>query len=342
MNGLMGTSPPLFCTNYVILNYSFKIESLPQGCKKMNARHICLAILTAAIWGCNFIFITLALKDLPPYLLCVLRFFFSCFPIIFFLPKPDADFKLILGYGMLMFGIQFAFLFGGMYAGMPPGLTSLVFQSQVFFSLFMAAIFLKETPSPLQLLGAVVSFTGLGVVWVNYTDATSWLGFLLIIGAAAAMGGGNLFSRKLIHVNPYSLVAWGSLFSLFLLIPLSLYIEGPALIGVSLLHISWMTIGALSFTVYISTWVGYGAWNKLLRQYSIAAVIPFTLLVPVFGILCSHVVLDEPIQKWKLWAAWLIILGLGINVLGSRILLRRQKIPPILPDDEASSAKALN
>lgn len=300
----------------------------------MSARHILLAIVTAAIWGCNFIFITMALEDLPPYLLCVLRFFFCCFPAIFFLPKPNVNFKLIMGYGLLMFGVQFALLFGGMYAGMPPGLTSLVFQSQVFFSLFLAAIFLNEMPSPLQLIGSLISFVGLSVVWANYTDAANWVGFALIIAAAAAMGGGNLFSRKLAHVNSYSVVAWGSLFSLPLLIPLSLYMEGPTAIVDSLSHVSWTTVGALCFIVYISTWVGYGAWNKLLRAYSIAAVIPFTLLVPVFGILASHFALGEPIQHWKLVSAWLIICGLGINVLGSRILLRRQKSLEALGEHE--------
>lgn len=292
----------------------------------MTGKHILLAIVTTVIWGCNFIFISAALQDLPPYLLCVLRFFFSCFPAIFFLPKPAVDHKLLLGYGLLMFGVQFALLFSGMDAGMPPGLTSLVFQSQVFFSLFLAAIFLHENPSPLQLIGALVSFSGLGVVWVNYTESASWIGFILILGAAIAMGFGNLFSRKLTQVNAYALVAWGSLYSLLLLVPACLYMEGPALISRSLQHISWTTVGALAFTVYISTWIGYGAWNKLLHQYSIAVVIPFTLLVPVFGILISHWVLGEPIQHWKLLSAWLIICGLGINVLGSRLLLRRQKM----------------
>lgn len=292
----------------------------------MLAKHIVLAILTAAIWGCNFIFISMALQDFPPYLLCVLRFFFSGFPLIFFLPKPKAKFRLILGYGLLMFGIQFALLFAGLHAGMPPGLTSLVFQSQVFFSMFLAAIFLDEIPTPLQLLGALVSFIGLGIVWVNYTDAASWVGFALIIAAAAAMGGGNLFSRKLAHVDSYSLVAWGSVVSLPLLIPLSCYLEGTDLIIKSLSHVSWSTVGALAFIVYVSTWIGYGAWNKLLKEYSIAAVIPFTLLVPVFGILSSHIFLGEPIERWKLLAAWMIICGLGINILGSRLKIRRQKI----------------
>lgn len=302
----------------------------------MSAKHIFLAIITAAIWGCNFIFISQALIDLPPYLLCALRFFFSCFPVIFFVPKPKVSFKLIFGYGILMFGVQFSLLFAGMYAGMPPGLTSLVFQSQVFFSLFTAAIFLNELPSPLQSIGALISFAGLSVVWLNYKDASNWVGFALIIGAAAAMGGGNLFSRKLAQVNSYSLVAWGSFFSLPLLIPLSLFMDGPTVILQSLSHVSSATLGSLAFIVYISTWVGYTTWNKLLREYSIAAVIPFTLLVPVFGILCAHVVLDEPVQDWKILSAWLIICGLGINVLGSRILLRRQKALESIQIEEVS------
>ncbi len=299
----------------------------------MRANHIFLAILVAAIWGCNFIFITLALGDLPPYLLCVLRFFFSSIPAIFFLPKPNASFKLIFAYGMFMFGLQFSLLFGGLYAGMPPGLTSLVFQSQVFFSLFLAAIFLGEIPSPLQWVGTVIAFEGFVLVWVNYTDSASWIGFILVLAAAVAMGGGNLFSRKLAQVNSYSLVAWGSLVSLVLLIPLSLYLEGSQLIIQSLRHVSWTTIGLLAFIVYISTWVGYGLWNRLLCQYSVASVIPFTLLVPVFGIVCAHLVFDEPIQHWKLVAAWLILCGLGINVLGSRMMTRRQQASVVSPPE---------
>lgn len=290
----------------------------------MTARHIFLAIITAAIWGSNFIFITTALVNVPPYLLCTLRFLFACFPAIFFLPKPKVSFKWILGYGLLMFGLQFALLFGGLDAGMPPGLTSLVFQSQVLFSLLMAAIFLNEMPSSLQLLGSVISCAGLAVVWMCYNDSTTWVGLVLILGAAAAMGAGNLFSRKLTQVNAYSLVAWGSLVSLILLIPLTLCLEGPKLIILSLTHISWRTVGALCFIVYISTWVGYGVWNQLLQQYSITVVIPFSLMVPVFGILFAHFFLNEPIQTWKLLSAWLIICGLGVNILGSRLLLRHQ------------------
>ncbi|PJD92556.1 MAG: O-acetylserine/cysteine exporter [Legionella sp.] len=284
-----------------------------------------MAILATAIWGCNFSVITLALTDLSPYLLGALRFFLTSVPAIFFLPKPKVSYRLILAYGLSIFGLQFALLFAGMHAGMPPGLTSLILQCQVFFSIVLAAVFLKETPSPLQMLGAIISFAGLGLVWINYTDAASWTGFILVITAALAMGAGNLFARKLAHVNSYSLVAWGSFVSTPLLFGLTFYTESPSHIWSSLMDMSWVTLSALAFITYISTWIGYGIWNTLLREYTISAVIPFTLLVPVFGMCCSYLAFGEPIQQWKLSAAYLIIGGLAVNVLGSHLITRRQK-----------------
>ncbi len=296
--------------------------------------HILLAILATAIWGCNFSVITFALTDVSPYLLGALRFFLTSIPAIFFLPRPKASYRLILAYGLCIFGLQFALLFAGMHAGMPPGLTSLILQCQVFFSILFAAVFLHEIPSPLQILGAVIAFIGLGLVWVNYTNAESWTGFILVIIAALAMGAGNLFARKLAHVNSYSLVAWGSFVSTPLLVGLTFYTESPTQIWSSLTHMSWATIGAVAFITYISTWIGYGIWNVLLREYTIAAVIPFTLLVPVFGMCCSFLVFAEPIQQWELSAAYLIIGGLSINVLGSRLMNRRQKISLVSATEE--------
>ncbi|HVT62638.1 MAG TPA: EamA family transporter [Legionellaceae bacterium] len=305
----------------------------------MRTNHILLAILAVAIWGCNFIFITVALQDIPPYLLGALRFLFTAIPIIFFLPKPQVSNSAILAYGLFTFGMQFSLLFAGMHAGMPPGLTSLIFQCQVFFSLFLAAFSLRETPSPLQIIGAMISFGGLGLVGIKSAHTGSLSGFLLVIAAAIAMGAGNLFARKLSQVNSYSLVAWGSLVSLPLLISLSLLFEGPNLIYNSLTQVSWVTVGAMAYIVYISTWIGYGIWNNLLRLYTVAAVVPFTLLVPVFGMASSYLIFGEPIQHWKWTAACLIISGLATNVLGSHFINRRQKNLTAMAEKELEAAK---
>ena len=41
-----------------------------------------LALLTVTIWGCNFVAIKVALVDLPPLLLCALRFVFVALPLV--------------------------------------------------------------------------------------------------------------------------------------------------------------------------------------------------------------------------------------------------------------------
>lgn len=159
--------------------------------------HILLAILVALIWGFNFIFVKLSLVEFSPLFLCALRFFLAFFPAIFFIKLPNAPLKLTILYGLLMFGVQFAFIFMGMKVGMSPGLASLIVQVQIFFSIFFAAIFLKEMPSLIQVVGALVSFAGIGLIAMHVDNNTvSLLGFILIIAAAAAWGLGNLVTKK--------------------------------------------------------------------------------------------------------------------------------------------------
>ena len=84
-------------------------------------------------------------------------------------------------------------------------------------------------------------------------------------------------------------------------------------------RISWKGIGALCYIVYASTWVGYGLWNWLLARYPVGMVAPFTLLVPVVAMVGSVIFLGEAFYLWKLVAGLLVMSGLCINVLGSRL-----------------------
>lgn len=294
----------------------------------MRPYHVLLAVLVTAVWGCNFIFVKLGLNEIPPFLLCTLRFFLVSIPVIFFIPRPKAPFRQIIYYGLFTFALQFAFLFLGMQADMPAGLSSLILQVQVFFSLFLAAIILDEKPTSLQIIGGIVSFLGLGLVWSKISHSSSWVGFILEICGAASWAVGNLVTKKIGPVNSLSLVAWGCVISTPPLLILSLIIEGPTLIVSSLQHLSWLAIVSVAYITYISTWFGYGVWNWLLGLYPVASVIPFTLLVPIFGMIGSSLVFNEPMESWKLNAACLIILGLSINVFGPRLItyyLRKSK-----------------
>lgn len=289
----------------------------------MRPMHILLAILVAIIWGTNFIFIQFSLNELSPLLLCTLRFFFACVPAIFFIKRPNIPLKLIILYSLYTFVLQFIFLFAGMNAGMPPGLTSLVVQIQMFFSIFFAAFFLNEKPNHSQILGSIISFLGIILISLKLEATIPLVGLLLILAAAASWGAGNVISKKIGAVNVAGLITWGSFIAIFPLSACALCIDGIDKIMLQLHHMSTLTIGSIFYIVYISTWLGYGLWIWLLNHYPVSTVVPFALLVPIFGMCASMVMINEPLQSWKIAAATLIILGLAINLLGSRFINTR-------------------
>ena len=85
----------------------------------MPFKHIVLSLLVACIWGLNFIFVKFSLDECSPLLLCSLRFFFASVPAIFFIQPPAVPFKIIASYGLVMFALQFSFLFMGMHGSSP-------------------------------------------------------------------------------------------------------------------------------------------------------------------------------------------------------------------------------
>ncbi|ERL56983.1 Permease of the drug/metabolite transporter (DMT) superfamily [Psychrobacter aquaticus CMS 56] len=70
---------------------------------------------------------------------------------------------------------------------------------------------------------------------------------------------------------------------------------------------SWLSLG---FIVYVSTLIGFGLWAHLLSQNTASKVVPFALLVPVFGMTTSVLLTGEVVTWWKMLAMMLILSGL--------------------------------
>lgn len=285
----------------------------------LSPKHLLLALLTVLIWGMNFMAIYLGLKGFPPFLLCALRFCFAAFPWVFILPRPKAPLKYIIAYGVFTFAIQFGFLFSGLHLGLSPGLASLVLQVQVFFSMGLAALFFQDRPSSWKIGGSLISFVGIGIVASHVSGSTSFVGLILTLLAALSWAAGNMLTKKVDAQSPLSLVVWGNLVAFPFMLLLSLLMEGPTLIATSLQQVSWTTIGAIIYIVYLSTHIGYGVWGFLLNTYPTASVVPFTLLVPVIGFLSSVFFLGEELTSWKLLASFFVMAGLVFNLLENQI-----------------------
>ncbi|WP_207535657.1 EamA family transporter [Desertivirga arenae] len=285
----------------------------------LSFKHLLLVLLIVLLWGTNFIAVFVALKSFPPFLLGAVRFALSALPWVFFLPKPNAPFKFVLGFGIFNFAMQFGFLFTGIHLGLSPGLASLLLQISVFFSMALAFLFFGEKPSVLKIIGSLISFIGIGVVAAHIEGGATFMGLLLTLLAAFSWAAGNMFTKKVNAESPLALVVWGNLIAFPFMLILSLVMEGPTLVTHSLENTSWSTAAAVFYIVYISTHIGYGAWGFLLKNYSASAVVPFTLLIPVVGFFSSAVFLGEDLPSWKLTASLFIMGGLVFSLLEKQI-----------------------
>ena len=294
----------------------------------MTPKDLLLALLVIVVWGLNFVVIKVGLQGMPPMLMGALRFMLAAFPAILFVRRPQVPLRWMLAYGMTISVGQFAFLFYAMHVGMPAGLASLVLQSQAFFTLFFAALFLGERLRGSNLFGLLVAASGLVLIGLQGGQAMTLAGFALTIAAASMWALGNVVTRKLGKVNLVGLVVWGSLIPPLPFLALSLWLEGPELISQSLRTLGVDSLLVLAYLAFGATILGYGLWSRLLSRYPASQVAPFSLLVPVVGISSSALLLGERLGSLQMVGAALVMAGLLINVWGGRLLDSwRQRAP---------------
>lgn len=289
----------------------------------MNPRDIFLLIMMAAIWGLNFVAIKTGLNHVPPLTFSTLRFVATFFPAIFFVKKPKVPLSKIAAYGVVTFGGQFGFMFSAIHAGLSPGLASLVAQSQVFFTIGLAAFLLREVPKFYQLMGALIAAGGLTLVGLHVGGEVTLLGLALAFTASFSWACGNMLTKDFgDKLNIFDLTVWGSLFASIPLFIAALIFEGPTTMLQSMHEIHGETLLALIYIVYLSTFFGYTIWNMMLARYPAVMVAPFTLLVPPFALFGTWLLLGEPYALWKFVATLLVLGGLAVNQFGGKLYTR--------------------
>ncbi len=263
----------------------------------MPARHVALACLVAALWGVNFLAIHASLEQFPPIFLVALRFALLAVPTLLFVPRPDVPTRWLLGYGFGFGVVQFLGLYLGMAAGFPTGLASLVLQASAPFTVVLGAVLLRESLTPRRVVGITIAVSGLGLVGISRGGADGWWPFALVVLGALGWAFGNISTRLAAPDKPLHLICWMAVVPPLPMLALSLVVEGPAQIGDA-----WSTAATaaaipawigLAYTVVLGTVVGSGIWVWLMKRHPAGVVAPFSMLVPVVGLLTAALVLDE-------------------------------------------------
>ena len=278
------------------------------------------------IWGLNFVVMKIALQDLSPMLLGALRFTFASLPFLAFLPRPALPWRFIAGYGLAQGLGQFGFLFLGLSLGMPAGMASVVMQTQAFITLLLAGPVLGERATPWQWAGLVLALAGLAVIGSAHGAGPADMtlaGFLLTVGAAAMWALSNLVARRATahgHYDALPFIAWSSLFPILPFLALASWIDGgPQALLQQLAGASWPAWAGVAYLSLLATLLAYTLWTRLLQRHAAARVTPFSLLVPVVGLLAAGSFLAE----WPNRLQWIgtagVLAGLVVNQFGGRI-----------------------
>ncbi|WP_416975249.1 EamA family transporter [Streptomyces sp. 4F14] len=281
----------------------------------MRPAHLALAVLVTAIWGVNFTVIEIGLDHFPPLLFSALRFLVAALPAVFFVGRPKVAWKWIVGVGLSLGVAKFGFVFVGMDAGMPAGLSSLVLQIQAVFTALIAFAVLGERPTRVRVLGMAVAFSGIGVAAVDEGTSGPLGAFALVIAGAACWGVSNVLTRKAAPPDALNFMVWVSTVPVLPLLALSLLTEGPRRDLDALRSLDLAGVGTVLFVAWISTVLGFGAWGWLLRRHPASTVAPFSLLVPVFGMSSAALFLGEPVSPLRWCAAALLVGGVALTSL---------------------------
>ncbi|HWE25317.1 MAG TPA: EamA family transporter [Myxococcales bacterium] len=287
----------------------------------MRPRDTALALLVVVLWGVNFVVIKVGLRGVSPFVLGGLRCAFAAVPAVFFLRPPRVPVRLYAAFAFPTFLAQFALLFWAIRLGMPSGLTSVVQQSQAFFTVLLAAAVLREKPTAAQLLG--ISLAGVGLALIGSESGTSFplAGFVLNVCSAAFWALGNLASRSLSRYGPVSglaFVVWSSLLVPIPYFALAWAFEGKATIAASFHAMDAISWAAVAYLAFGATLGGYGLWNRLLKTYPAAQVAPFALLVPVIGLACGALTFRERLTAAQLAGSALVAAGLALPLAMAR------------------------
>ncbi|MEA2997155.1 MAG: O-acetylserine/cysteine efflux transporter [Alphaproteobacteria bacterium] len=288
----------------------------------MRVRDMGLAVLTSVIWGFAFVTYKFGLESFSAPQLTALRFMIACLPVLF-VPRPKLPWSAIVLIGLTLFAGQFLLLFFAFALDMPAGLASVTQQTQAFFTVLLAAVFLREIPRLRQGVGMAIAFAGLVLIGLTTGADLKPAALGLALAAALSWAIGNILVKRTAGVPVFPLMAWCSLVAPWPVLLLSWLVDPqPSLIG-AVMNASWPSIATALYLGTLATPIAYGMWSHLLQRYPASVVAPFALLSPATGILSSALILGEVFGPLRYAGMALILAGLAVIVWPTRKISSR-------------------
>lgn len=280
----------------------------------MQLRDIGIAVFVMVIWGGNFTVAKFGLAQIPPLTFMAMRFAVVAALLVPFVRLPRDKIIPVFWYSVTLGGIHFGLMFWAL-TQIDAATAALASQMGVPFATILSAFVFKDYPGIWRVTGILIAFSGVFVIAGEPRFEGGLLPLLTVVAAAFAWALGAVQAKAMGKVNGFALNGYMALFSVPQLIIWSLFFEQGQLDA--LLNADWIGWGSIFYQSLLVVIVGYGLWYHLLGKYPVSLTMPFTLLMPFFGVLFAVWLLDEALTLPMLIGGGLTILGVGVIVLRS-------------------------
>ena len=285
----------------------------------MKLKNFLLLLLLATLWGPSFLFIKIALVDIPPITLAALRISIAALILhgLLFLKNYKFNrswkfWKHVTIVGFIAHALPFMLInWGEQYidssiASILNGLTPLC---TVLIANFALA---DERMTVEKIAGTVLGFLGLLVIASpDFSNEMSnpFLGVVAVAIAALSYGVAIVYSRiHLIKEKPLYAPASQLLVTSLYLIPFAYFAEG----FVNPFNVSPGALGSLLVLGVFGTAIAFVIYYRVLSSSSASYLSMVTYLMPIFGIALGTVFLNEVLTYEAIVGAVMIILGIMI------------------------------
>lgn len=295
-------------------------STVPPGAPALGLREWMLLIGLSVLWGGSFLFVGIAVRELPPLTIVAARVALAALALLAVLkllrhpvPRGVRVWTAFLGMGVLNNAIPFTLIVWGQ-SHIASGLASILNATTPLFTVVVAHAFTAdERLTGRRLAGVLIGFAGVALMVGG--AAMQALGVdvaaqLAILGAALSYGCAGVFGRRFraLGVPPLATAAGQVTASSAILVPLALIVDRPWNLALP----SAPTVLAVLALALVSTAFAYLLFFRLLARAGATNVALVTFLIPVSAILFGATLLGERLVPRQFGGMALIAAGLAV------------------------------
>jgi drug/metabolite transporter (DMT)-like permease len=282
-----------------------------------------LLIALSLVWGGSFMFIGIAVKELPALLIVLARVAIAAailIPIHLIaigpIPLDRKTWTATLGMSVMNNAIPFTLISWGQHhiAG---GLASVVNATTPVFAVLFMALFGMESLTVRKLIALALGILGVVILkGGNFGDLNAQtLGILAVVVASAFYGLSAPWSKKMLVGIPPLTTATCQLTgsSVIMAVIVALFSEPARYVDVS--GMVWLSLIGLAA---VSTSLAYLLFFRIIQRAGPSFVSLVTLIIPVSAITLGYLVLNERMSSHELWGA--LVIGFALVIIDGRIL----------------------